>query len=281
MDLQSWLTGASGHLTTGLLIFARFGALLFSAPLLGGKNVPNPVRLGLSALLAATLTPLLPPARIDSAVVLILALGKEVLFGLALGWTASMFFASVQMAGEWLDLQSGFQASQILNPAFDTHNALVGSFSTMLAGVVFLGTGAHATMLRAAVTSFTVSPPGSLRLGGAPLAEGRHALHGPGHIHGGAALAGADCMTLLTQVVWISVQLAAPVAAALFLAEIAIGLINRALPQVNVLMLTLPVKAVATVSLIALLVPVLASVMGAGFAQLGPAFMHVLRSMAG
>src|SRR5260370_23555520 len=89
---------------------------------------------------------------------------KEILIGLVLGWTASMFFSCAQIAGEWLDLQSGFQASQLTNPSFNTHNAVLGNFSYMLAGLVFLGTGGYAIILRAAVLSFAVSPPGALPL---------------------------------------------------------------------------------------------------------------------
>src|SRR5260370_23687245 len=88
---------------------------------------------------------------------------KEVLIGLVVGWTASMFFSCAQIAGEWLDLQAGFQASQLTNPSFNTQNAVLGNFSYMLAGLVFLGTGGYAIMLRAAVRSFPGSPPRALR----------------------------------------------------------------------------------------------------------------------
>src|SRR5437763_623144 len=101
MDLSSWLDIASGRFTTGLMIFARFGGLLAAAPLLGGKSVPHPVRVGLSAALAMILTPLATTRPSESSLpVLILGLGKEVALGLVLGWTVSLLFASVQMAGE-------------------------------------------------------------------------------------------------------------------------------------------------------------------------------------
>src|SRR5437667_12744278 len=104
MELSSWLDVASGRFATGLMIFARFGGLLFAAPLLSGKNVPNPVRVGLSAAVALILTPLAAPVRSAGLPVLVAGLGKEVVLGLVLGWTASLLFAGVQMAGEWLDL---------------------------------------------------------------------------------------------------------------------------------------------------------------------------------
>jgi flagellar biosynthesis protein FliR len=85
--------------------------------------------------------------------------------------------------------------------------------------------------------------------------------------------------TLLGQVIWIAIQLAAPVAASLFLAEIAIGLMNRAMPQVNVMMLTLPVKACLAIGVLALSVPFLAHAMGVTFDRMGETLAGIVRSM--
>src|SRR5689334_3583630 len=123
MELDTWLGVASGRFVTGLFILARFGALLVAAPLLSSKSVPAPIRIGLSGALALLLTPLVTPSRVDGMPLLVVGIAKEVLVGIVLGWAASVFFATAQMAGEWLDLQSGFQAGQLVNPVFDTQNA--------------------------------------------------------------------------------------------------------------------------------------------------------------
>jgi flagellar biosynthetic protein FliR len=150
--------------------------------------------------------------------------------------------------------------AQVLNPAFDTQNALIGNFKYLLAGLVFMSTGGYAVMLRAAATSLTLSPPGALRLGL------------------GAA---EDWMALPVQMLWTALQLAAPVAAALFLAEIAMGLMNRALPQLHVMMLSLPVKALLAVSAVAVAMPVIVQELEAIFARLGPELLHFLRLLGG
>jgi flagellar biosynthetic protein FliR len=257
MSLQPWLDIANGRFIVGLFIFTRFSALLLAAPLVGGKNVPPPVQIGLSGALALILMPLAPLTAVNSLPVLVLGLLKEVALGVILGWVASLFFASVQMAGEWLDLQSGFQAGQLLNPAFDTHNALLGQFSYLLAGLVFLGTGGHEAMLRAAVASLRISPPGSLHFG-------------IGTMEGWA--------TLLVQALWIAIQLAAPLAAALFLAEVATGLLSRALPHVNVMILTLPVKSILAICGLALCLPLLAQAMQGAVTSLGGTWTQILRA---
>lgn len=258
MDLASWLNLVNGRYITGLFIFARFSAMLFAAPLISGKDVPNPVRVGLGVLLTLILVPLVPVAPATSLPAFVLAIGKEAALGLVLGWTASQVFAGVQMAGEWLDLHAGFQAGHILNPAFDTQSAPLGNFKHVLAGLAFLAAGGHGMMVRAAASTLAISPPGVLAL------------------HLGTA---DDWTSLLTRLFLIAIQLAAPVAAALFLAEIAIGLVNRALPQVNVMMLMLPVKAILAVGALALCAPLLARTMETVFRGLDVELLRVLRVM--
>lgn len=258
MNLNAWLGLETGQLATALFIFARLTALLSVAPLVSSKSVPNPVRLGLAGLMALILAPLLRPSPVSGLPALLVGLAKELIVGLALGWTAEMFFSCAQMAGEWLDLQSGFQASQLLNPDFDTQNAVLGTFNYLVAGLVFLGTGGYAIVLRAAIRSFGVSPPGALRLclGTAP-----------------------DWTALVGQVIWIALQLAAPVAAALFLAEIAIGFITRAMSRVNVMTLTLPAKSGLALAAIALSVPVIAHALGNAFGRMALGLGAIVQGM--
>ena len=125
----------------------------------------------------------------------------------------------------------------------------------MLAGLVFFGANGHAVVLRAGVQSLEVSPPGVLRI-----------------VTGAAG----DWTALIAKTFWIAVQLAAPVAAALFLVEIAIVLANKTLPQVNVMMLTLPVKAMLTVGAVALSIPLIARILQGVFQGLGADLAHLL-----
>jgi flagellar biosynthetic protein FliR len=260
MDLGSWLGLASGRFVTGLFIFTRFGALLVAAPLLGGKSVPAPIRIGLGGVLTLILTPLVQPIELDGLPLLVAGLVKEAAVGLILGWAASLFFATAQMAGEWLDLQSGFQAGQLMNPVFDAQVAPLGNFSNLVAGLIFLGTSAYGIVIRAAVKSLALSPPGALRLG---IGSER------------------GWTTMLVQAIWIAIQMAAPVGASLFLAEVATGLINRAMPQVNIMMLTLPVKASLAIAALALSVPYLAHTMAVTFDRMGEALAGIVRAMGG
>jgi flagellar biosynthetic protein FliR len=260
MDLSTWLNLANGRFLLGLMLFVRFGALLTAMPMLGSRMVPVRARVVLAAALAMILTPMAPQEPMPGVPLFIAQVLKEGLVGLVIGWAAAMVFSCVQMAGEWMDLQGGFQAGTLLNPTFDTQNAPIGNFKNMLAGVIFFGCNAHTLVLRAGVSSIEISPPGALRFGvGVP----------------------GDWTALIAKTFWIAVQLAAPVAAALFLVEIAIALANRALPQVNVMILSLPLKALLTVGAVALSIPVLARLMEAVFQGLSLDLGRLVQGMGG
>lgn len=255
MPLSTWLDLANGTFLTGLMLFVRFSALLFSMPMLSNRTVTPQVRVGLAGAMAMLLTPLSPAVPVGGTPLFMAELAKEALVGLMLGWAASLVFSCVQMAGEWMDLQGGLQSGTVLNPLFESHSAPLGNFKNMLAGLVFFAANGHAVVLRAGVQSLEVSPPGVLR------------------IFTGTS---GDWTALIAKTFWIAVQLAAPVAAALFLVEIAIVLANKALPQVNVMMLTLPVKAMLAVGAVALSIPIITRILHGVFQGLGADLAHLL-----
>lgn len=261
MELSAWLNSANEHLLTGLLIFVRISVLLVAGPVLGGRAVPPPVRIGLAAIIALILAPMTPASAPVGLFAYVVAAGREAVIGAVLGWIASLFFGAVQMAGEWLDLHAGFQAAEVLNPALDLKNALLGQFKNMLATLVFFGVGGHAVMLRATVASLRSSPPGELSLSfGQP----------------------SDWLSMLSGVIWIAVQIAAPVGAALFLTEIALALANRALPGVNVSILFLPVKALLALVILAMITPLLSQALGVVFVDnLGAELSHTVSLFGG
>lgn len=251
---------ASGQMATGLLVMGRFGGMLYSAPVISAKNVPNPIRIGLAAILAVLLVPLLPAAPISGIPEMAAGLAKEVLLGLLLGWIVVALFSSAQMAGEWLDLQGGFQAGHLLNPMFDTYVAPIGNLKYMLAGLVFMAVGGHGLMIRGAAASFALSPPGAFNI----------------------VLASAGSWTaLVARTLWIAVQMAAPIAVALLLAEVAVAVLSRAVPQVNIMLLTLPAKALMAVAGAALTIPILVRIMTVMFGGLQGDMAQAFRVVGG
>lgn len=256
MELSFWLEVSQARFVTALLIFARLGGVLMVAPLLSSRSVPPQIRVGLAVAFSLILTPLFPPIKTSSLPLLLVGLVKEGLVGLILGWLASLLFSCVQMAGEWLDLQAGFQAGQLFNPLFQTGTGALGNLKYILAGMVFLTVGGHGIVLRAAAESFLVSPPGLLMIG-------------TGSVH--------DWFGFLSRTLWITIQIASPVGVTLFMTEMALSIVNRALPQLNVLMLSLPLKALLAVTVLAITIPLLSNALSAVFVNMGSALEAGIR----
>ncbi|MBI3911640.1 MAG: flagellar biosynthetic protein FliR [Armatimonadetes bacterium] len=240
--LDLWLA----HLNLGLLIFLRLASALFLTPPLGARQVPAPVRLGLAAGLTFLATPLVAvraPALPGDALAFAGIAAKEVLVGLALGWMATLALNVAQMAGELLDVNAGFSVASLINPTTDFHVSLLGQLKFLLASLIFLGTGAHHLTLAAILGSYQVCPVNGLTLGSASV----------GVVFGAAG-----------RMLGSAIQLAAPVAATLFLAEVALGIANRALPQLNVMILSLSIKGLLALVALAVCLPVV----GWGIARL-------------
>lgn len=208
-------------LITASLIWARTLSMIFTIPFLFGKPVPRLTRVGGSVIITIFLYPLLVkgntfPADVD-ALKLFALFFKEILFGLALGFAVSMLFYGLQAAGTMIDNQRGVSLARILIPELGEQASLSGTFLFHFSVVLFLVLGGHRIFLKGFVESFQVLP----LLAFPPSVEGLWPL--------------MDLFMVLTgKVLFISVQISAPVIIAILMADIILGVANRFAPQINV-----------------------------------------------
>lgn len=201
---------------------ARISGLMVFCPFLGSDAVPVPVKAGLTLLLTILLHPLHGPVA--------LALGSwrwaevalgEVMIGLVLGLVANFLFEGALMAGQILGVQIGYSLANVFDPQTQADTPVLSEFHQMAALLIFLELDVHHWLLRALVRSFAYLPPGgvavTLGFAGALL-----------HAAGGIFLAG--------------VQIAAPSLVATLVADMALGFLGKASPQLPVLFIGLAVK---------------------------------------
>ncbi len=209
-----------------LVVFVRASALSLQAPIFGSRLVPVPVRVGLSAILALGLAPMLrasvgaPPTE---WLPLILRLVSEALIGLVMGYGVSLIIGAAVMAGELLDMKMGFGLMQLLNPVSSFPTSLLAQFHYLLAMVLFALMDGHHLLLLALARSFEVS-------GGVGNLTGL-ADHG---LRGMVWLAG-EMMVLC-------VQIAAPAGGVLLIVDSAMAAVSRAVPQVPIWLIGMPAK---------------------------------------
>jgi flagellar biosynthetic protein FliR len=152
---------------------------------------------------------------------LALRLAGEIAIGVTIGLAVQMVFGGVQMAGQLLGFQMSFAITNIMDPAREAQVPLMSLFSHVLAMLIFLATNAHHLLVRAISESFELIPP----LG----------------FHYRQALV-EQIMTLAGNMFVVAVKLGAPVIIVLLLTSVAMGLMARAVPQMHVFIVAMPLK---------------------------------------
>jgi len=213
------------------LAFTRILAIMIHIPVLGGQSIPNQVRIGLGFVLAMVLIPWQPlpeDAVVIGFIAYGVAIGKEILIGTLIGYSADLAFGAIQIAGGAMGLGSGFESSRIFNPSMGDSGSVFDQIFVMTATMVFLMINGHHLVITAIQKTFEILP-----------------LNGQLPFNGLEAI-----MTTTSTFVIAGIHLALPVMTALILADLTLGLLARVAPQVQVYFLGLPVKVV--VSLLAL-----------------------------
>jgi flagellar biosynthetic protein FliR len=218
-----------------VLILARVGALLTTAPLFGAQSAPIRVR----ALLAFALSLLVLPLHADpgtgsllTASMNVLSFGQlvamEVVVGAMLGLGVMVLISGVQMAGQVVAQMSGMAIGELFDPSFDTSVSVFGQVFYYVTIALFVAIGGHTMAIEALLNTFAWAPPGQ------------------------AALSGdyADLMIgLLGQSFELALRAAAPLMIALLLSTIVLGLISRTMPQINVIVVGFSANALLTLGL--------------------------------
>jgi len=209
-------------LAAAVFVGARVSGLMVFCPFLGSDAIPAPLKAGLALLLTGLLYPLHGAMQLDlqswqwAGVVL-----SEVVIGLVLGLAANFMMEAPMMAGQILGVQMGYSLATLFDPQTHADTPVLAEFHRLAALLIFLQLDVHHWLLRALVRSFAYLPAGA-----EPATF--TAASGLLHAAGGIFLAG--------------VQIAAPGLAATLVADVALGFLGKASPQLPVLFIGLSVK---------------------------------------
>lgn len=193
--------------------FVRLMAMFSSAPLYDQKTIPMPVRIGLAAILAFLLSSILPQPRPLNDAVAVALVAQQVVIGLALGFSIKVIFTAFQLAGDAIGLQMGLAFAQFVDPEKGSVSPLIGTLLTTLASLVFLALNGHLMLVDAIVKSFDIVPIGA---------------NTTGVRFENIVLAGSMLFML-------GLQIALPVIGALLVANIILGILTKASPQMNLM----------------------------------------------
>ena len=213
--------------TTALLVLvvARAIGLTWTAPAFSASGLEWRFKLVAGGLLGLVLAPAVGAAGIQDVAWPVLARGLlgEAVVGAALGWSASLVIAGARQAGELVGAQGGFAPAALFDPETHEEMTAFGHLYGLIALAAFIALDGPLALVRALMESFRIVPPGGgiLTEANAILAFGRV----------GKALA-------------LAVRAASPAALALVLAGVAVGLLGKAAPSLQLVAVAMPVRAV-------------------------------------
>ncbi|OGT70853.1 MAG: flagellar biosynthetic protein FliR [Gammaproteobacteria bacterium RIFCSPLOWO2_02_FULL_56_15] len=220
----------------------RVLALIASAPVLGNPSVPLRVKIGLALVITLAVAPTLGPMpQVDpGSLAGLLILAQQVIIGLAMGFAMRIVFVAVEMAGELAGLQMGLGFATFFDPQNAGHVPVVGRFLGLIAILFFLAVNGHLQMVSLLSQSFSALPIGAE----ASATTGLRALVSWG---GEIFVAG--------------LLLSLPLLAALLITNLALGILTRAAPQLNIFAVGFPLTLAIGLLVMGLALPYFAPVL--------------------
>ncbi len=206
-----------------LLILARLSAAVVASPLFGARSVPAQAKIGFAVLLSLVVLPLQAQPEAISTNVLVFAslVGSEVLVGLAMGIAITLVFQAVEMAASIVSVQAGFGVAAVIDPLSGAQTGMLEQFYRLLVTLLFFAINGHYLVVHSLLRTFEVVPPGQADL---------------------SVIAGERVIPFFSSLFTAAIQIALPVFGALILADLALALVGRSVPQLNVLVAGFPVK---------------------------------------
>lgn len=214
----------------------RVLGLLSVAPPFGSASVPMLVKLLLGVMVSLVIAPSVPlPASLDpTSMVGLMILAQQFIIGAAMGFAVRLVFAAVEMAGELISTTMGLGFAVFFDPQSQGRTSALSQMLSLLATLVFLSINGHLILLAVMADSFTALP-----ITAAPVtAEGFHFL----------ALSSAKIFSM-------GLQLSLPILVALLITNMALGVLTRAAPQLNLFGIGFPITMIAGFMLVAICLP--------------------------
>ena len=251
---------APGSATSLVLLAMRIGGLVLVAPVFSSKPVPAPLKAGLIILLTILLQPAARLHASPTASITFESGFAETMVGFALGLGAALIVGAAEAAGELIAIQVGLSGAAILDPLSGQQGPAIGQFCSLFAVALLLSLDAHLVMLDAVATSTRVIPLGQ----GMNLTAGARAMVGS-----------------MTQLFALGLRFAAPVIAVVLVANVALAILTRAAPQLNILSVAFPVQIGAGLVAFAATIPVMALFFNGWQAFYNSAITHTVGALAG
>jgi flagellar biosynthetic protein FliR len=244
-----------------LLVFVRMSALFVATPVFGRREMPAYLKIGLAFFCSYILVPLLGDVQVEYTNLLSFAVivAKEFLVGIIIGFVSFLVFTALCIAGQIIDIQIGFGMVNVLDPTMNSQVPLTGNFIYILITLLFLSMDGHHMLLSALFKSYSVLPINGFEFTEAMV---------------------NNMTTIFSDVFMIGFKISMPVLAAALLAEVALGILSRTVPQMNVFVVGIPLKIGIGLLTLYIMMPIFIQIMTVTFDRMYGYIYLIVRSMA-
>jgi flagellar biosynthesis protein FliR len=245
------------------VVLCRIGGIMVFAPIFSSRSIPSELKVTVTLVATVALCPALAlgkvPANLDLTGVLGFCM-SELLFGMLLGLVSNFIFAGLQTAGQIISFQLGFSIINVIDPQTEVETSVISFLQYYLGFLFFLMIDGHHWFFQAVSDSFNYLPVGGIRLHGRVVEE---------------------VVRLSSEMFVTGLQVAGPVLAVTIISDVALGMISRAAPQINVLIVGMPLKTLVGFACMGVSFYFLPRLLGASYAALFEHLFTLLRGMAG
>ncbi len=208
-----------------VLVLVRVTSFIVVCPVFSYRGLSNIFKLALSMVLSFLIANTIPDIQLTNIFYLLFMAIEEVFIGLAMGYISKLIFAVIEMAGQMVDFQTGFSMASVYDPAMGINASNYGRAYYWLSISIFFILDLHHKVLWSLINSFKVIPIGNV------------------NFNGGAT---EGVVRLFSQSFELALNLAAPLIIVVLVTDVILGIISKTVPQINVLILGLPLKAMVS-----------------------------------
>ena len=207
-----------------LLVLIRMSGLFILSPVFGRQNMPALFKIGFAfclTLIYITATESLAVDYQDSMVLYVIYVVKELAIGIIMGYVTYIIMSGIYLAGQIIDNQIGFGYANVLDPITNIQVPLTSNFYYTYIILIFLLINGHHMIIRALFYSYKVIPLGQLTFSADVIQE---------------------LGSLMAEMFAIALRISAPIIAAVFIADVVLGVLSKTIPEMNVFVLGMPIK---------------------------------------
>lgn len=245
-----------------LLVLTRISGIFIISPFLGSTNISMVIRTSAAVAISLVLFPIIEVKAgaviPESLIGYIIVLCSELFIGWIIGFIASLTFSAIRMAGQILDMQVGFAMVNVLDPTTGQQIPLIGSFKYNLAIIIFLVTNSHHLLLTGLFDSFRLIP----------------ILSNPFSISVTKLV-----VDMVAGTFTIAIKISLPVLVAIVLTDVALGVLARTMPQMNIFIVGIPAKIFVGLFILAFALPFYILFLDVAFNEMYGNIYVILRAM--